>query len=520
MAQSAVGFSFGNTNAAVAVAKEGSAADVIANDLGERTTPCMIGYDGEEVNVGLTALQGVVRNGKNTVTKFYELIGRKFADAEVQAGLGNRACKVVDKEGQAWCEPECKEGTPVDPQELATMIFNDLKTTASSQVGSDVVKAVLAIKPGTTDDQKAGLKAAASAAGITIEQFIPEPVAAVLAYDLGQETTTDHTVVVYDLGALAATVTLVSVRSGVYRILGSVTDGAVGGEVVDTAMVEFLKKEFKKKTKMDVGDNVKANAKLLEAAVHAKKILSTGSSTALVSIESLIDGMDFQCKVMGARVNVQLSKVYRQCVGAIEKLLAECGIAVGDVTDVVLAGGGARAKKVQSTLAGFFANPETGEATAKILDSMPSDEVVAIGAAKQALVLTDLGEESVQSELKLKILTRDIAVKGGDGVLVTVLSAGTPIPVARVTTLSTSADNQTSFTVEFVEKAASTASGGGDDAAAAPLAKATLSDLPAKPAGEVTVSIRAEVSKGGDLRIHVSEESSGKEISGVVPRNA
>ena len=471
-------------------------------------------------NVGLTALQGVVRNGKNTVTKFYDLIGREFLDPIVQAGLGTRACKVVDKDGMAWCEPECKEGAPVDPKELATLIFNDLKTTASAQVGGDVAKAVLAVKPGTTDGQKAGLTAAASAAGIIIEQFIPEPVAAVLAYDLGQESATDHTVIVYDLGALAATVSLVTVRSGVYRILGSVTDDAVGGEVVDTAMVDFLKKEFKKKTKMDVGDNVKANAKLLEAAVHAKKILSTGSSTALVSIESLIDGMDFQCKVMGARVNVQLSKVYRQCTGAITKLLEECGVTVADVTDVVLAGGAARAKKVQSTLAAFFANPETGEATANILDSMPSDEVVAIGAAKQALVLTDLGEESVQAELKLNVLTQDIAVKGGDGAMVTVLAAGTPIPVARVATFFTSEDNQTSFTVEFFEKAASAAAGGGDEAAAAPLAKATLADLPGKPLGETSISVRVEVSKGGDLRIHVSEESSGKEIAGVVPRNA
>lgn len=277
----------------------------------------------------------------------------------VRKGLATRACKVVDKDGEAWCEPECKEGAPVDPKELATLIFNDLKTTASGQVGGDVVKAVLAIKPGTTDAQKEGLAAAASAAGITIEQFIPEPVAAVLAYELGQENATDHTVVVYDLGALEAVATLVSVRSGVYRILGSVTDTTIGGEVVDKAMVDFLKKEFKKKTKMDVGDNVKANAKLLEAAVHAKKILSTGSSTALVSIESLIDGMDFQCKVMGARVNVSLSKVYRQCTGVITKLLDECGVASADVTDLVVAGGAARGKKMLTTLASFFADAET-----------------------------------------------------------------------------------------------------------------------------------------------------------------
>lgn len=281
-----------------------------------------------------------------------------------------------------------------------------------------------------------------------------------------------------------------------------------------------MKKEFKKKTKMDVGDNVKANAKLLEAAVHAKKILSTGSSTALVSIESLIDGMDFQCKVMGARVNVSLSKVYRQCTGVITKLLDECGVASADVTDLVVAGGAARGKKMLTTLASFFADAETGEPTANVLSSMPSDEVVAIGAAKQALVLTDLGEESVQSELKLNVLTRDIAVKVGDGAFVTIVAAGTPIPVARTLSVPSAADDQTSFSVEFVERAAATAAGGGDDAAAAPLAKATLTDLPAKPAGEISLAVRAEVSKGGDLRLHVSETTSGKEISGVVPRNA
>jgi len=317
---------------------------------------------------------------------------------------------------------------------------------------------------------------------------------------------------VYDLGASSAKLAVVNVRSGVYQLVGSLVDPAVGGDMVDQALFDYLAKEFNKKTKLDVSDNKKATAKLKQAASAVKKLLSV-KSTAPVSIESLMEGMDFQLNVMAAKVNLSVNKVYKGIADGVTTLLEKCGLSSDAITDVVLAGGGANATKVGNTLVGYFGRAEI------LVTGVRPEEVVAIGAAKQALVLTDLGEETVATELKLNTTTRDICIKAADGSLITVISAGTPIPVARSTTLGTSEDNQTSFTIEFVEKEPQ-AAGGGDSPATAPLAKATLTDLPAAAAGETTISIRTEISKGGDLRIHAIEQSSGKEISGVVPRNA
>lgn len=497
-----------NSTGAVGVAKVGAAAEVIANGY-ERTMATMVSYDDEDVHIGLGAAQGVIRNKKNTCSRIYELLGKKFADPAVQAGLATHCCEVVDKDGMAWFKPEDREA-PVDPVELATLLFQQLKKTGATATDGPLEKAVLAVAPEITEDTKAALKAAAAAANVEVEQFILEPVAACLAFDIGQdEPEKDSTVLVYDLGCSSAKLAVVNVRSGIYQLVGSHVDAAVGGEMVDAALFEYLKKEFNKKTKLDVSDNIKATAKLHQAAVACKKLLSV-KNAAPVSIESLMDGMDFQCNVVAAKVNLSINKVYKGIAAGVTALLEKCGLTSADITDVVLAGGGANASKVGNTLIGYFGKADI------LKTGIRPEEVVAIGAAKQSLVLTDLGEESILSELKLKTMQRDICIKAADGSLITVISTGTPIPVARSTTLATSEDNQSSFVVEFVEKEAKAASGGDESPASVSVAKVTLVDLPTQPAGEVKISIRTEISKGGDLRIHVIEQQSGKEVSGVV----
>ena len=151
-------------------------------------------------------------------------------------------------------------------------------------------------------------------------------------------------------------------------MLDSVTDTGLGGKTIDKAYVDYFAKEFKKKFKVDITGDKRAVAKLTAAAVNAKKILSTKASTA-ISVESLHDGMDFQCKVMRARVDVSLGKEYRKCTGPIQLLLDKCGLKVEDVTDVILAGGASKMPKIKSTLAGFFGNAEI------IKDTIAPDEV-------------------------------------------------------------------------------------------------------------------------------------------------
>jgi len=210
------------------------------------------------------------------------------------------------------------------------------------------------------------------------------------------------------------------------------------------------------------------------------------------------------------RIDVSLGKEYRKCTAPIQKLLDECGLKVEDVTDVVLAGGASKMPKIKTTIATFFGNADI------VRSSIAPDEVIAIGAAKQAYLLSQMGTTHAlkqqmgekMEQLDLKCSGADVCVKAADGTMQVLIPGGTPVPVARSVIIATSEENQASVLVELFERSKE-----GEPVA---LGQATLTELPAGAAGDVKVRVTAQFSKAGELRIQVIEETSGKEVSGTV----
>ncbi|XP_052362737.1 heat shock 70 kDa protein 14-like [Oncorhynchus keta] len=442
----AIGVHFGYTCACVAIFKDGR-AEVVANDAGDRVTPAVVAYRDTEQIVGIAAKQGRVRNAANTVVKVKQVLGRSFEDPEVQTHKAESKCPVVNKERSQREASYEMTLIPIPPP----LILHKMKETAQSALGADVTEAVITVPFEFAHAQKAALRAAAEAAGFRVLRLIHEPAAALLAYGIGQDC--------------------------------------------PSGKRHHLAAEFKRSYKQDVSSNPRAMLKLMNGADMAKHSLSTlGSANCFV--DSLHDGMDFDCNISRARFELLCSSLFNKSVQPIRSLLETTGLSTSDINKVVLCGGSARIPRLQQMIKDLFADVE-------LLSSAPPDEVIAVGAAMEAglLVGREIGSspESVTVEACVSdILLKEVDETGAE-VFSVLLPSGTPLPARRHHILS-GPGRLASLCLELYQKTTEQPER---------LAKIVLRDLETK---EDNHDIDAVVTMKRDGSLHVScvEQNSGK----------
>uniref|UniRef100_A0A8C6TB73 Heat shock protein 14 n=1 Tax=Neogobius melanostomus TaxID=47308 RepID=A0A8C6TB73_9GOBI len=370
-------------------------ADVVANDAGDRVTPI----------VGIAAKQGRVRNAANTVVKVKQVLGRRFCMSYFAS------VQVVNKGDKPFYKVQLEERTEhVAPQDVAKLIFHKMKETAQSALGSDVKEAVITVPFEFAHDQKRALREAAEAAGFHVLRLIHEPAAALLAYNIGQESHHGKShVLVYKLGGTSLSVTALQVSGGMYRVLHTLTDHSIGGERFTEALAQHLASE----TFKDVSENARAMLKLLNSADMAKHSLSSlGSANCFV--DSLHDGMDFECNVSRARFELLCSSLFNKSIQPIRTLLEEAGLSSSDVNQVALCGGSARIPRLQQMIQDLFPRWRSSNSSPRI--------VIAVGAAlSRAPGNRDPLDFHLDSEVD----------EAGGPVFSVLLPSGTPLPARR-----------------------------------------------------------------------------------------
>uniref|UniRef100_A0A7N8Y223 Heat shock protein 14 n=1 Tax=Mastacembelus armatus TaxID=205130 RepID=A0A7N8Y223_9TELE len=439
----AIGVHFGYTCACVAIFKDGR-ADVVANDAGDRVTPAVVAYRDTEQIVGIAAKQGRVRNAANTVVKVKQVLGRSCC------------VQVVNRDEKPYYEITAGEHPEdVAPEEVAKLIFHKMKETAQSALGSDVTDAVITVPFEFAHAQKRALREAAEAAGFHVLRLIHEPAAALLAYNIGQECSSGKRygtkerpvmpleltssliccchVLVYKLGGTSLSVTALQVSGGMFRVLNTHTDHSIGGESFTQALAQHLASEFKRTFKHDVSSNARAMMKLMNGADMAKHSLSSlGSANCFV--DSLHDGIDFECNVSRARFELLCSSLFNKSIQPIRALLQETGLSTSNINKVVLCGGSARIPRLQQMIREMFTDVE-------LLSSAPPDEVIAVGAALEAGLLVGRDDLAPEEEsVTVDVSATDILVKevdeSGTEVFTVVLPSGTPLPARRHHTMN------------------------------------------------------------------------------------
>ncbi|KPI44029.1 Ribosome-associated complex subunit SSZ1 [Cyphellophora attinorum] len=448
--QYAIGISFGNSYSSIAHISGEGKVEVIANEEGDRQIPSILSYiDGEEYH-GTQAKSQLIRNSKNTVAYFRDYLGKDYKSIDPTPAQ-NSAHPLEANGTVAFSVHDTESETPnnVSVSEIATRHLTRLKNSASDFSGKTVTSAVLAITTDTSDEQKAALTAAAVNTNVEILQFIPEPIAALLAYDsrATDGPISDKLVVVCDFGGNRSDVAIIASRGGMYSVLSTAHDYDLGGSQLDTVLMDYFAKEFEKKHKSDPRKDPRGLAKLRLESESVKKTLSQ-SATATFSVESLADGIDFRSTINRTRYDLLASKTFARFTALIEECLRKAELDVLDIDEVVMAGGTSHTPRIANNIQSLFGENTTVLAPATSTSALNPSELSARGAALQANLIQEFEKEDIEQSTH-EMITVTPHLSSAIGVVVsgqpedsftTVIPPATAAPARRTITISAPKD--------------------------------------------------------------------------------
>jgi molecular chaperone DnaK len=485
-----IGIDLGTTNSVVAVV-EGGDPVVIPNQEGNRLTPSVAGFtkDGE-IPVGQVAKRQAITNPENTVFSIKRFMGRRYD--EVLQEIKLVPYKVVKAEnGDARVEVR---GKVYPPPEISALTLRKLKEAAEAYLGEKVTRAVITVPAYFNDSQRQATKDAGTIAGLEVLRIINEPTAASLAY--GMDKKKDETIAVYDLGGGTFDISILEIGEGVFEVKATNGDTHLGGDDFDQRIIDWIAEEFRKEHGIDLRKDRMALQRLKEAAEKAKCELSTTLQTEINLPFITADASGPKHLVLTltrAKLESLVADLVERTIGPCRQAMQDAGVTPKDIDEVILVGGQTRMPKVQETVRELFGKePHKG---------VNPDEVVAVGAAIQAAVLT--GE--VKDLLLLDVTPLSLGIETLGGVMTTLISRNTTIPTKKSEIFTTAADNQTSVEVHVLQGERPMAR---DNRT---LGKFHLVGIPPAPRGIPQIEVAFDIDANGILNVSAKDTATGKQ---------